>query len=231
MILLAFVGVEAGQQLFEARQRRGLTLDEISRTTKIPVSLLRAIERNDVARLPQGFFTRAFVRAYAAEVGLDADHILESFDTTAIEQVRMDPHVSVVPVHEPTSSRSLLAVIALCVAWTMFYSGYASQTSAPAVREAAVSVATAPADPITPVSMASPCPGTAPALTAVPPARRKHSEATQTTATPAAISVTHVVEDAPVEPAAPGVEPAPIVSDAVLPQPDVAPLPAPTEQF
>jgi cytoskeletal protein RodZ len=222
--------VEAGQQLFEARQRHGLTLDDISRTTKIPVSLLRAIERNDAARLPQGFFTRAFVRAYAAEVGLDADHILESFDRTAIEEVRLDPHVSSIPVQEPASSKSLLGVVALCAALTMFYSGYASQTTAPLVSDAEVPSQSAPADPITTVSTASPCPGTPPAVTTVQIVRRK-DVAAQTSGAPEAISVTHVVEDPPIEPAPSGLAPSPTLSDAVLPQPDVAPLPAPTEQF
>ena len=223
--------MEAGQQLFEARQRRGLTLDDISRTTKIPVSLLRAIERNDVDRLPQGFFTRAFVRAYAAEVGLDADHILESFNPTAIEEVRLDAPVSGIPVQEPASSKSLLVVVALCGALTMFYSGYASQTAAPVVPDAAVPTQSTPVDPITTVSTASPCPGTAPAVPAVQPERRKITAAAQTSSAPAAISVTHVVEDVPIEPAPSDVAPSPSVSDAVLPQPDVAPLPAPAEQF
>jgi cytoskeletal protein RodZ len=44
--------VEVGPQLVEARQRRGLTLNDISKSTKIPLSLLRAIECDDAARLP-----------------------------------------------------------------------------------------------------------------------------------------------------------------------------------
>ena len=74
--------MRVGQQLSEARERQNLTLADISRTTKIPVHLLDAIERNDIDHLPQEFFTRAFVRAYAKEVGVDADALLGN-DTSA----------------------------------------------------------------------------------------------------------------------------------------------------
>lgn len=232
MVLLPSVDVQAGQELFEARHRCGLTLDDISRTTKIPVSLLRAIERNDFDRLPQGFFTRAFVRTYAAEVGLDADHILESFDRAAIDEVpRLDSPVRDIPEHEPASSKSLLMVVALCAALTMFYSRYASQTAAPVVPDRSVASVSTPADPITTVSNASACPDTSPAVTPVQPSRRKDPAAAQTRSAPRAIPVTHVDEDATADPEASDIAPSPAVSDAVLPQPDVVPSPEPVEQF
>lgn len=40
---------------------------------------LEALERSDLSRLPGGIFTRAFVRAYAQEVGLDPDRIIDDF--------------------------------------------------------------------------------------------------------------------------------------------------------
>lgn len=40
---------------------------------------LEAVERSDLARLPGGIFTRAFIRAYAQEVGLDPDRTIEDF--------------------------------------------------------------------------------------------------------------------------------------------------------
>jgi cytoskeletal protein RodZ len=40
---------------------------------------LEALERNDMARLPGGIFTRSFIRAYAAEVGLDPDRTIQEF--------------------------------------------------------------------------------------------------------------------------------------------------------
>lgn len=40
---------------------------------------LEALERGDLSRLPGGIFTRAFVRAYAEEVGLDPDSTIDDF--------------------------------------------------------------------------------------------------------------------------------------------------------
>lgn len=40
---------------------------------------LEALERSDLSRLPGGIFTRAFIRAYAQEVGLDPDRTIQEF--------------------------------------------------------------------------------------------------------------------------------------------------------
>ena len=40
---------------------------------------LEALERSDLSRLPGGIFTRAFIRAYAEEVGLDPDRTIQEF--------------------------------------------------------------------------------------------------------------------------------------------------------
>ena len=51
-------------------------MDEASR---ISVSVLEALERNDISRLPGGIFSRAFVRSYAIEVGLDPEQTVRDF--------------------------------------------------------------------------------------------------------------------------------------------------------
>lgn len=73
------VNHDFGASLREERERRGVSLREIATTTKISVSSLEALERNQVSRLPGGVFTRAFVRSYAAQVGLDPDRTVQDF--------------------------------------------------------------------------------------------------------------------------------------------------------
>src|ERR1700674_1723406 len=68
-----------GRKLRDARERRGVTLRQIANATKISVSVLEALERNDISRLPGGIFGRAFVRSYAIEVGIDPDDIIQEF--------------------------------------------------------------------------------------------------------------------------------------------------------
>lgn len=50
-----------------------MSLRQIAGATKISTVALEALERGDFSRLPGGIFSRAFVRAYAIEVGLDPD--------------------------------------------------------------------------------------------------------------------------------------------------------------
>jgi hypothetical protein len=62
-----------GAWLRDARERAGLSLDDIAASTKVGRGLLTALERNDLSRWPAGIFRRAFVRTYAGLVGLDPD--------------------------------------------------------------------------------------------------------------------------------------------------------------
>lgn len=68
-----------GGKLRQARERRGISLRQIAASTKISAAALEALERNDISKLPGGIFSRAFVRSYAVEVGLDPDETVEEF--------------------------------------------------------------------------------------------------------------------------------------------------------
>src|SRR5438067_3521926 len=77
-----------GSMLRQARERRGVSVRQIASATKISVAALEALERNDISRLPGGIFSRAFVRSYATQIGLDPEQTVREF----IEQF---PHDSV----------------------------------------------------------------------------------------------------------------------------------------
>ena len=78
-------GISCGEFLRRARERRGLTLQQIAEATKIPLRHLSALERDEFAALPSGMYRRAEVRAYADAVGLDRGVALASLDR-ALEQ-------------------------------------------------------------------------------------------------------------------------------------------------
>jgi cytoskeletal protein RodZ len=71
--------MDIGSELRHARESRGIALRDIAARTKIAVRVLEALERNDLSRLPGGIFTRAIIRSYAAEVGLDPDQAMRNF--------------------------------------------------------------------------------------------------------------------------------------------------------
>ena len=85
-----------GDRLREARERRGLSLRQIANATKISMITLEALERNDIARLPGGIFSRGVVRSYAIEVGLDPESTIEEF-------MGQFPHDSVTQGHPTTT--------------------------------------------------------------------------------------------------------------------------------
>jgi len=71
--------IDFGTFLRQAREQRGVSLQELAVTTKISARVLEALERNDPSKLPGGIFSRSFVRAYAREVGVDPDVAVANF--------------------------------------------------------------------------------------------------------------------------------------------------------
>lgn len=71
--------MDIGAALREARQRRGRTLSQVSSTTKLAVEILEKIERNQFESLPGGLFRRGYLRAFAAEVGVDPETIVAAY--------------------------------------------------------------------------------------------------------------------------------------------------------
>jgi cytoskeleton protein RodZ len=68
-----------GPTLREARKRREIELSEVEEATRIRPRFLRAIEDEEWDVLPGGVYTRAFIRTYAAYLGLDGDRLAEDY--------------------------------------------------------------------------------------------------------------------------------------------------------
>ena len=60
-----------GARLRSERERQQIALRTIADRTKIKLSLLDALERDDVSQWPRGIFRCSHVRAYALAIGLD----------------------------------------------------------------------------------------------------------------------------------------------------------------
>jgi transcriptional regulator with XRE-family HTH domain len=68
-----------GARMREQREKRQIALIAIAEQTKIKLSLLEALERDDVTHWPSGIFRRAFIRAYAHAIDLEPDVIVREF--------------------------------------------------------------------------------------------------------------------------------------------------------
>lgn len=68
-----------GARLKREREKKGVTLDDISISTKIGTRLLRALEEEHFDQLPGGIFNKGFVRAYARHLGMDEDQAIADY--------------------------------------------------------------------------------------------------------------------------------------------------------
>ncbi len=68
-----------GEKLKLEREKRKISLDQISSTTKIGTRMLQALEEEKFSQLPGGIFNKGFVRAYARVVGLDEDQTVADY--------------------------------------------------------------------------------------------------------------------------------------------------------
>jgi cytoskeleton protein RodZ len=80
-----------GDRMRREREMRGVTLEEISESTKISKRALQALEEEDFDLLPGGIFNKGFVRAYARFLGIDEEQAVADF--VAADTVNHAPEV------------------------------------------------------------------------------------------------------------------------------------------
>ncbi|MFZ0286268.1 MAG: RodZ domain-containing protein [Terriglobales bacterium] len=68
-----------GVRLKQEREQRGITLEEISQSTKIGTRMLQALEQDHFDQLPGGIFNKGFIRAYARCLGLDEEQAIADY--------------------------------------------------------------------------------------------------------------------------------------------------------
>lgn len=71
--------VQFGRYLQGQRELRGLPLDEVARQTKIPPTLVAALEAGQSERFPERIFVLNYIRSYASAVGLSPDDAVNRF--------------------------------------------------------------------------------------------------------------------------------------------------------
>lgn len=119
-----------GEKLKFEREKRAITLEQISLSTKIGTRMLQALEEEKFNQLPGGIFNKGFVRAYARHVGLDEEQTvadyLEASGEGPVLMPGSTPSPEPVPVEivETAPPRQIpwgmLAAILLAVALVLF---------------------------------------------------------------------------------------------------------------
>ncbi|HEV8586530.1 MAG TPA: RodZ domain-containing protein [Methylomirabilota bacterium] len=106
-----------GEYLRELRDRRGISLVEISRVTRVASRYLEALETDRPNELPAPVFTRGFIRAYCQALGEAPDEALARYDGRegAPVAVRPAPAPAHAPEGEPRSRSAVLVSFVLLV--------------------------------------------------------------------------------------------------------------------
>jgi curved DNA-binding protein CbpA len=68
-----------GKDLKKIRDELGISLEAISDMTKIRIAFLRAIEDEELDKVPSRMFLKSFLRAYAESMGLDAANVVSRY--------------------------------------------------------------------------------------------------------------------------------------------------------
>ena len=99
-----------GERLKRQRERRGITLEQISQNTKVPASLFAGLEAGDCSRWPVGLYGRAYVRAYAEAIGLNGDETVEEFVAAFGPAMRTDGTEGAAATAHPSTALRLSMV-------------------------------------------------------------------------------------------------------------------------
>jgi cytoskeletal protein RodZ len=137
-----------GQELKRERELRGISLKEISDSTRISLKFLQALEEDRLDVIPGTFFIKAILRSYAKSIGIDEDQVLNKYQEmyTFEEQLQYGesperPKPRRKPVRRHSSVKKialavlLLAILGLVLFLLYFY--VLSPGTAPPVKKAA----------------------------------------------------------------------------------------------
>jgi cytoskeletal protein RodZ len=72
--------VSIGRLLSAARIEAGLTVDQVSASTRVRVPIVHAIEEDDFGRCGGDFYARGHIRSIAKAVGIDGDALVADYD-------------------------------------------------------------------------------------------------------------------------------------------------------
>jgi cytoskeleton protein RodZ len=197
-----------GEYLRSERLNQGITLEEISRETKISTRMLQAIEDGNTESLPASVLVKGFLRAYAQKLGLDPETVILRYqDLHEEEGARREAlekfHERFRPV--PTRNRFLvpgaIAALFLCLLLTWLLFPRDRHQNAP--LSTAVSETGAQESPLSPSAVEpNPSPVAAPTAPSVQPAPPAVPSPTPETVLPSEPPSTGLSE--PASTAAPG---------------------------
>jgi cytoskeleton protein RodZ len=154
--------VTVGQRLREAREAKGLSIEDIAASTRIPTRHLTSLENSEWDKLPAATYSIGFAKNYAGAVGLDRSEIGEALrsEMGGTRPVTIYPEVyeaadpaRTMPKGLVFGALALLAVVVIGLTWMSNRSLEGDEAAATAENVAAPATdVAAPAPAPTPVA-------------------------------------------------------------------------------
>jgi cytoskeletal protein RodZ len=166
--------ITVGQRLKEAREAKGLSVEDVAAQTRIPTRHLTSLEQSDWDKLPAATYSIGFAKNFAGVVGLDrneiGDQLRAEMGDTRFTAVHPEVYEAVDPARTMPKGLVLgaLGLLALVVLGLMWFSNRSMQPDQP-VAEAANAAAPVETAPAAPPPTAAPAVGPV-VLTATAPA-------------------------------------------------------------
>ena len=198
-----------GATLAAARRRAGLTVHDVSQSTRVTEPIVDGIEHDDYAECGGDFYARGHIRAIARAVGEDPEPLIEEFDSTwrsARETTAAEAFQPSMPLRTRERRRvRWTAVLAVLVLAVIGFAGYKFAAGVGKTRPAAAASpppsaaghgnpGTANAAKSSPVATASPSASSPAAVSA----------SSSPTATPVTVQALSVASVAPFSPTGTG---------------------------
>ncbi|MGA2812183.1 MAG: helix-turn-helix domain-containing protein [Candidatus Acidiferrum sp.] len=113
-----------GERLKREREMRDVSLDELTKSTRISQRFLEALENEDWSKLPGGVFGRGFVRTIAGYLGLDEETLLGEYDLARGAVSRSGPHKPEDRIPSTPLWIPIFAMLAICAVLAgLFFGG------------------------------------------------------------------------------------------------------------
>jgi cytoskeleton protein RodZ len=156
-----------GERLKREREMREVSMDELTKATRISARFIEALENENWERLPGGVFGHGFVRTIARYLGLDEEALLGEYDLARSEK---SPAAIAKPEERIPSPPKWVPVAAVLILILMivgiFYGGRNVWRRYAAYRRANSSSLSSPASPPAPLdSSNASASGSTPAIT------------------------------------------------------------------
>jgi cytoskeletal protein RodZ len=107
-----------GQFLRRHREQRRMSLEEIARSTRVPMDSVTRIEADQFDELPGEVFVRGFLKSYARAVGLPVEEVLARY--TASRRVAWVTPLPITSPAKPARSRRFGVAIAFVLLLILF---------------------------------------------------------------------------------------------------------------